>query len=384
MRTRFVVRVLVAAMLPLAAWAGPAGAQTHLLHVDAGASRAAPAFDIEPDRVWRNACASCHGADGAGRPAEDVAFEEELPSLRDCEFAPREADADWFGIVHDGGPARAFSRMMPAFGDALTDAEIQAAIDRIRDFCADRAWPRGELNFPLALRTEKAFPEDEAVVTTAIATESPASVMNQLVYEQRIGPRAQIEMKLPFGWREDAAGTRNRAAAGDLTLGLKYALLHGLGTGSIVSFALETKLPTGEDRTGFGAGTTIFEPWLAYGQMLPAGLFLQGQGGVELPADRDRSDEAFWRVVLGRTFTVGRFGRAFSPMAEVTGARELARGASATWDFVPQMQITLSRRQHVRVNLGVAVPLTETAARSPTVHAYLLWDWFDGMLTEGW
>lgn len=41
-----------------------------------------------------------------------------VPDFSDWRFAPREANADWSAIVHQGGPARGFSRVMPAFGDA--------------------------------------------------------------------------------------------------------------------------------------------------------------------------------------------------------------------------------------------------------------------------
>ena len=34
----------------------------------------------------------------------------------------------------------------------------------IRSLCTDDNWPRGELNLPRALLTEKAYPEDEWVV----------------------------------------------------------------------------------------------------------------------------------------------------------------------------------------------------------------------------
>ena len=61
--------------------------------------------------------------------------------------------------------------------------------------------------------------------------------------------------------------------------------------------------------------------------MLPRNAFLQAQVGAELPADRDAADaEAFWRGAVGTTFEQGRFGRAWSPMVELLGARELERG----------------------------------------------------------
>ncbi len=58
---------------------------------------------------------------------------------------------------------------MPAFGDALAGAEIELVIGHLRTFCTDDAWPRGELNLPRPLVTEKAFPENEAVASTSIS-----------------------------------------------------------------------------------------------------------------------------------------------------------------------------------------------------------------------
>ena len=118
--------------------------------------------------LYRSACAACHGADGRGSQPAAVGFSTPLPDFTDCSFATREPDADWFAIAHDGGPVRAFDRRMPAFGEALTDAELAAIVEHIRDFCGEPRWPRGELNLPRPLVTEKAFPEDEAVLTTTV------------------------------------------------------------------------------------------------------------------------------------------------------------------------------------------------------------------------
>jgi hypothetical protein len=48
------------------------------------------------------------------------------------------------------------------------------------------------------------------------------------------------------------------------------------------------------------------------------------------------------------------------------------------------MQVTLSKRQHIRANVGVLIPATNTSGRNIQVLFYLLWDWQDGRLTEGW
>src|SRR5688572_31455843 len=106
------------------------------------------------EELYRFACAACHGADGTGAPQSQVGFDDPVPDFTDCSFNTPEAAADWLAIAHDGGPVRAFSKRMPAFGSALTVAELERTVAYVRGFCEDRAWPRGDLNFPRALVTE--------------------------------------------------------------------------------------------------------------------------------------------------------------------------------------------------------------------------------------
>ena len=51
---------------------------------------------------------------------------------------------------------------------------------------------------------------------------------------------------------------------------------------------------------------------------------------------------------------------------------------------MPQMQVTLSKLQHVAIAAGVRIPLTERDERRTQFVAYLLWDWFDGSFLEFW
>jgi hypothetical protein len=64
--------------------------------------------------------------------------------------------------------------------------------------------------------------------------------------------------------------------------------------------------------------------------------------------------------------------------------REFEHGAATNFDLVPQFQVTLSRRQHVRANVGLQVPINRKEGRPVQVQMYLLWDWFDGGFLEGW
>lgn len=331
---------------------------------------------------YTQACAACHGTDGRGVAPSALGFDTAVPDFTDCSFVTVEPDEDWMAVAHDGGPARAFDRRMPAFGEAMTTAELQETLDYIRGFCADRAWPRGELNLPRALVTEKAFPENEFVWTTTVAASGSGLVGNEFLYEKRFGARAQIEVVVPVLARDVSGWQRG---LGDVAVAVKHATYHNAARGHILSLAGEVVLPTGKEDVGIGRGVTVFEPFVAFGQILPAAGFVQAQAGVELPADTGRAErEAFWRAAVGKTFTQGRFGRAWSPMIELLAARELEDGASTHWDVVPQMQVTLNRRQHLMINAGVRMPINARTGRSTQVIAYFLWDWFDGGLTDGW
>ncbi len=336
------------------------------------------------------ACANCHGADGTGSVTHQISLPVEPPDFTESRFASREPKGDWAGVVTLGGPLRGFDRMMPAFGDALTREEVDLILDYMQTLYDDKSWPRGEFNIPRALGTEKAFPEDEIVFKTDVGTGDVGAVGHKLIYENRIGSQSQLEVVIPIGWSEgsDSLGPTGdwSLGLGDVAIGLKRAIFHDLGIGSIVSVTIEAILPTGDESQGFGKGFTVFEPFVTYGQILPLNAFFQLQAGVELPTNTDEAEnEGLLRMAIGKTFTVGgEWGRAFSPMVEFLGKRELADGHAAVWDIMPEMQVTLNQRQHIMANFGVRLPLTQTAGRNPQFLFYILWDWFDGGFTEGW
>ena len=352
------------------------------------AAAGADAQTTKPNRsgeeLYRFACAACHGADGTGAPQSQVGFDDPLPDFTDCSFNTPEAAADWFAVAHDGGPARAFSRRMPAFGAALTDADLERTVAYVRGFCADEAWPRGDLNFPRALVTEKAFPENEALLTTSIQTGSSREMTNAVIYERRLGARSQWEVQVPLTVQA-AEGSQWRRGLGDVAVAFKHVLFHSMNSGTIVSAAGEIVLPTGKESEGLGSGVMKFEPFIAAGQMLGSSSFVQTQAGAEIPRVRDQAEtEAFWRGAVGTTFVQGEFGRSWTPIVELTALRELERGRPVEWDLVPQIQVSLSKRQHILVSGGVRIPLNERGERHTQVLTYVLWDWFDGGLRDGW
>jgi mono/diheme cytochrome c family protein len=335
--------------------------------------------------LFDSACLSCHGPDGRGMPRSTLGFDIEVPDFTDCSFATPEPDADWAAVILHGGPVRAFDRRMPAFSGALTDEDVQAILGYVRTLCTDESWPPGELNLPRPLRTEKAFPENEAVLTTTFDSTGENSISNEFLYERRFGSRNQWELSVPIDFAgNDALGWQR--GLGDIAFGYKRVLMHSGPRGSILSAGGEVLFPTGKEDRGLGSGATIFEPFVVYGQILPRDLFVQGHAALELSTNTDRAEhEGFWRVAAGKTWAQhGGFGRAWSPMIELLGARELESGSQVNWDLVPQMQVTLNTRQHIMFNAGVQFPMNNRSGRGKRFMAYLLWDWWDGGFFDGW
>jgi mono/diheme cytochrome c family protein len=343
------------------------------------------------EEIFLLACANCHGPDGKGQPQSRVGFDVPLPDFTDCNFISREPAPDFIAVAHQGGPVRGFEKFMPAFGNVLSIEEITRAVKYAKSFCSDPNWPDGELNLPRAMITEKAYPEDEAVLTFG-TNDNLDKISGEFVYEQRFGSRNQIEIKVPFGWSEMTLPNGVNPATdwtsnlGDLAVGVKRTVAHSLKKGAIFSAAAEVIMPTGDEAQGFGKGTFVFEPFLSYGQILPSDFFLHSQLGAEFPFQSDKAEtEAFFRLALGRTFTTGGWwGRAWSPMVELLASSELESGANIYWDIVPQIQVTLNTRQHIMFNIGVRIPANYASNRDIQVMAYLLWDWFDGGFLEGW
>ncbi len=351
-----------------------------LLTAAPASAQAPPARSAQ--ELYAAGCAHCHGRDGRGVPAERLALPVPLPDFTDCQFAPREPDSDWAAVIHDGGPARAFHRTMPAFDGAMSSEEIGLALSHVRTFCGERAWPRGELNLPKALVTEKAFPEDEVIFTSSFATEGDGEVKSKYIYEKRFGAQNQIEVVVPVtAWAATGDWT---AGVGDLAFAYKRVLAHSHRRGSIVSLTGELVFPTGDADKHLGKGHAVIEPFLTFGQALPGDGFFQFQGGGAFPADGEADTESFFRFVTGKTWTRGRWGRAWSPMVEFLGSKTHAEGKQVQWDILPQVQVSLSTRQHILMNVGLRMPITDSGSRKTQFVVYLLWDTFDGGFFQGW
>ena len=346
-----------------------------------------PSHQLESgEQIYKSACIACHGADGRGTPQSISGFEppRTFPDFTRCDQTTPEENSAWKAVIVHGGPTRGFSQIMPSFRDALTSQQIDSVIKYLRSFCRNSHWPRGELNLPRALVTEKAYPEDEEVVSTSFNAQGAPGGVTHIIHEQRFGVKNQIEVDVPVNFQDE--NHTWYGGVGDTTLGVKRVMFSSLQSGSIFSLQGSVILPTGNKERGFGTGTTTFETFAAFDQLFSTNTFIQTQFGADLPRHSNIAPQSiFFNTAVGQSFAADHgLGRLWSPMVEFVAARDLVDHPKTDWDVVPQMQVTISKRQHIKADLGVRVPVNNTAGRQIQIVFYLLWDWQDGRLNEGW
>lgn len=90
--------------------------------------------------VYKGGCIACHGADGKGAPMADTVFTrpDTWPDFTDCAGTTPEPNGNWKAAIVHGGPSRALSQIMPAFGDLLTDDQINDVMAYMRGFARTR------------------------------------------------------------------------------------------------------------------------------------------------------------------------------------------------------------------------------------------------------
>src|SRR5215469_17382423 len=147
------------------------------------------------ERIYQSGCIACHGANGVGAPETLTEFKrpDTFPDFTRCDQTTPEPNSTWKDIIVNGGESRGFSQIMPSFGTLLTSEQIDDVIAYLRTLCRSTRWARGELNLPRALVTEKAFPEDEEVISTAVNASGMPGNESHIIHEQRFGVKNQIE-----------------------------------------------------------------------------------------------------------------------------------------------------------------------------------------------
>ena len=340
-----------------------------------GAARLAGNELQEAKELYTDACASCHGDDGKGKVA-GLGVTAELPDFTWCAFNSEESDRDWTLVVAEGGPAAGRSEQMPSFRNVLTEQQINLVVAYLRTFCTED-WPTGDLNFPRPLVTEKAYPENEVVLTWNFGRTPAKERDTQFMwsFEKRIGARGQIELNIPFNIRDPKDGA-TVGGIGDVEAAAKYVLYDNPETLFILSGGLEVGMPTGSFRRELGEGTTTLSPFLATGKAW--GDFVsQGSLKFEYPFVTRRAPKAvFYDLALSYPiFDQGR-GTEAHAMMEFNAKSEWGNQSPKHFQLylTPGFRKGLTPAGNWAIAFGVQVPVTREREANYRVLGYLLYE----------
>jgi len=258
----------------------------------------------------------------------------------------------------------------------LTDDEIRAVVQFVRGFCGDPRYPSGDLNFPRPVFVEKAFPEDEAVLSYQYESASRALTSSwEAALEKRVGPRGDFEASLPVTLVDSDNGA-DTAGVGDIGLSYKHTLLADPEWRAIVSPRLAITFPTGKTAEGIGAGTTIFNPQLLSGGALGP-FVLQTEISAELPVDSARADRQML-YAFALQYRVGPDKKSAVVGMEFQQTQSLDSSAHADTVIGPEFYLPLSRRGHVALGVAAQLPIAGVRPYDWLFGSFLLWDFADG------
>lgn len=317
-------------------------------------------------KLYEEACTKCHGVDGKGVPKEQLDIKTDVPDFTRCADQGEETDYKWFKILSHGGSSAGLTEDMPSF-ELYSEEQRLQAIAYSRTFCKEN-WVRGELNFERLLTTEKAYPENELILSPVIAhsKETGTSIEWESILERRIGNRLQFEAVLPITARNFAGPKSIVRGVGDGEIGLKYVLAHSMNQRFILSGGLDLSSPTGRTKDDLGHGTWIIEPHLMLGKAFGNVIF-QGQVKEEFPFDEKKAGRAFlYRAGVG--YRLRPDPRGIFPSLEVVG-----EGGEVA--LIPQLRYGISKTGKWAIGAGVRKPVNGESSERFAVIGYLLWEY---------
>ena len=80
-------------------------------------------------------CSICHGVGGKGDGPSAAGLNPRPADFTNCAVMQKQSDATLFTIIKQGGQGAGRSTVMPAWGDALPDGQIQELVSVVRGFC---------------------------------------------------------------------------------------------------------------------------------------------------------------------------------------------------------------------------------------------------------
>jgi cytochrome c553 len=327
--------------------------------------------------LYARACAACHGADGSGLAPEHPNYSNFKPPPADFTeplFNSREPAADWFIVVKYGGERIGLSQQMPAYGQALSDQQIEELVHYLKTLADAERYPPGDLNFLRPVATIKAFPEDEGLIINRYESgkkQEPDLLRTTLYYARRFGARYQGEVKLSHLNAEGESGELE-----ELELGFKWAVKDNLAKMSLFTLGIEAAFPIEDD----DASDELI-PYFSWAKGVSDAITFQGGLKIQLPVDAAGEGEALLSGIFH--WMPSPWPRSVSPALELTLTEPFSSNGNTEATAIPQLYFGLSKGGHVALALGVEAPLTDIDY-DYRIHTFLLWDIADGPFWAGW
>jgi mono/diheme cytochrome c family protein len=300
------------------------------------------AADIDNGRqVFDTYCTSCHGVGGQLDPSSPIVqgLGVTPADFSDPLFNSREPAADWQMVIKYGGHAMGLAEQMPPQGEALSDEQIDDATAYLKSLVDTSAYPPGEMNLMLPIRTKKAFPEDEVVYIGRYTDEEGENAYKQVLeIEKRIGKSGQGILELVH----ESEGPVSELA--EVEVGYKHAL--SFSNSHILSAAAVVAIPVEADGDG------ELQTYLAYGKLLSPSWILQSSLRFKFPF-ADSSDGEVELAGIAH-YVHSPWPRRVFPALEVVASKPFrSSNGDLEWTAMPQVRIGLTRGGHVALNLGV-------------------------------
>ena len=336
-------------------------------------SGSASAADIDNGRqVYETYCATCHGAEGRLDSSSPVvkALGVTPADFSDPLFNSREPAGDWHMVIRYGGRAMGLSEQMPVQGEVLTESQTEDVTAYIKSIVDTSAYPPGEMNLMLPIRTKKAFPEDEVVyVGRYTGQDGDDSLKQVLEIEKRFGRAGQGILELVH----ESEGSVSELS--EIEIGYKQAL--SFSTTHILSAAAVWAIPIEEEN-----GDGELQTYLAYGKELSPSWIFQSSLRLKFPFE-DASDGEVELAGIAHWVHSPWPRRAFPALELVATKPFRSANGDLEWTAMPQVRVGLTRGGHVALNLGVELPLSDQAW-DRRFYLTLLWDFADGSFFQGW
>ena len=322
--------------------------------------------------IYDSTCAVCHGTNGSPDPDSPVVKGLGVvpADLSDALFNSREPAGDWEMVIKHGGHAMGLGDKMPAHKDALSDEQIANVTAYGKSLVDTSAYPPGEMNLFLPIRTKKAFPEDEVVYKGRMMSLDGNDIYKNVIeIEKRLGTRGPGILALVHV--KNATVTELTEVEVGYKQALSWSDTHILSGAVIYDIPVDSVDSDGELQT-----------YLAFGSQLSPSWTFQSSLRLKFPLNEAFDGELELAGIFH--YVHSPWPRRVFPALEFVAEQPFrSRNGDLEWTVLPQIRIGLTRGGHVALNLGVEMPLSDQPW-DENYYLTLLWDFADGSFFQGW